>query len=83
MVAGSPLADDRAFADLTKHPGWAEWERAVALRIEAETVRLAKKLLKTEEPIDLMDIQYRRGYLKGCLDVLRQPEKAAEKLEKE
>lgn len=75
--------DDRLIADLTKHPGFAAWRQAVEQDVEKKTVALARKWLLTDEAVDALEIERQRRYLKGRLDVVKQPDQIARKLEKE
>jgi len=70
-------------ADLTKHPGFAAWRDAVNANTEKKTLELARELLFADHVFNEVDLAYRRGYLKGRLDVVRQPEAAAKKTDKE
>lgn len=51
--------------------------------MEKKILALARKLLLTEDAVDVLEIERHRRYLKGRLDVVKQPDQTARKLEKE
>ena len=75
--------DDRLIADLMKHPGWPEWRESVERDVERKILALARKWLFTDEPVDALEIEKERRYLKGRLDVVKQPHITGKKLERE
>ena len=74
-------ADD-LLATLADHPGWQVLERIAGERQKQRVEGVAKQLL-TEKPIDQREIDKERGERAGVAWLLRQPEAARERLQRD
>lgn len=75
----------RDLAKLTEHPSWAVLRQVFAQEREKAERRLAREMYgggETHPAIDQRQIDYRRGFLRGCQAVLDAPELAEQLFER-
>ena len=79
MVPKIASHDQELLAHLARTPGWQALTALGAEKKEREYGRLAKALMRGEQ---IPDLEYRRGFLDGIDFILRNPDLAANKLDK-
>lgn len=73
----------RMLDGLREHVGWRQLRKRVDAQKEDFVLSLARRLMSNVEAASLQrEIDFKRGYFKGAIDVIERPEKAEENLER-
>lgn len=66
---------------LKNHPAWGDLKAEIEEAYERYTAAVTKTMMATGRPFP--DFEYKRGYLKGMMEVIRLPDQAILAIEKD